>query len=527
MIQSDFTKNFVDRPFATIVAVVLLLRVPASFQSVIDWDESIYIVVARELLNGALPYSAVFDHKPIALYYLFAGVIGLLGDDPFSVRMFGIAAVVGAAILLRQILVEFGGLRERTALWLALAYAVATGGLGGAAVNTEIIVNVLTLSWVYLVLLGVRNGAVWPLFVAGGAMGLSFQVNYLTGLLIVGFAVGYLCLRLRRDDRLNSAFQSFFVDGLIIFSGFLVANLVLLGPLLLFGNFGEYLSYQQAYLFNYKPTVSTTQSLEKFFETGQAFLPIVALIWFGWVLSARKPNSKGEILVPSSAELALLILPILLAAFVALSASFRFYQHYFLFLLPSAFLLCGVVFARFSPRTSFFRFGVVLLVVASFNIGIRGFIEAGKGVVVAAQMAFSERIPADRSRNLARTIRPLLGDKDTIYVACDQTILYQLVHVSPPTQFAHFPHALMPSYAKAFGVEISNTIDRILDKQPALIVLGNVNKCRKVPEAVWHLLEDKIRLAGYEYLQDYRGGRLFVRPRVKPVQFSKARMFGH
>ena len=522
MTQSNLGTKLIDRPFATIVGAVLLLRLPSSFQSVIDWDESIYIVVARELLNGALPYSAVFDHKPIGLYYLFAGFIGVLGDDPFSVRLLGMVVVAGAAILLRQILIEFGGMRDRTALWLALSYVVATGGLGGAAVNTEIIVNALTFSWIYLVLTAVRSGAVWPLFVAGTAMGLSFQVNYLSALLIVGFAIGYLWLRLRRDEQLNTAVQAFVVDGLVIFGGFVVANFVLLGPLFLFGNFSEYVSYQQAYLFNYKPTVSTTQSLEKFFETAQAFLPLVALIWFGWVLAARKQNEKSTKSGIPFRELAVLFLPILLAAFVALSASFRFYQHYFLFLLPAAFLLCGVVFARFSARTSFYRFGVVLLVVASFNIGIRGFIEAGKGAVVGAQMAFSERIPADRSRNLARIIRPLLGENDTIYVACDQTILYQLAQVSPPTQFAHFPHALMPSYAKAFGVEINDTIDRILDKRPALIVLGNVNRCRKVPESVWQLLEDKILVSGYEYLQDYRGGRLFIRPRGNPVQFSES-----
>ena len=262
MNQSDFTKNFVDRPFATIVGAVLLLRLPASFKSVIDWDESIYIVVARELLNGALPYSAVFDHKPIGLYYLFAGFIGVFGDDPFSVRLLGMAVVAGAAVLLRQILVEFGGLRERTSLWLALSYVVATGGLGGAAVNTEIIVNVLTFAWIYLVLLAVRSSAVWPLFAAGCVMGLSFQVNYLTALLIVGFSIGYLCLRSKRDVHINTVAQAFIVDGLVIFGGFILANVVLLAPLLLFGNFGDYLSYQQAYLLNYKPTVSTTRSLE-------------------------------------------------------------------------------------------------------------------------------------------------------------------------------------------------------------------------------------------------------------------------
>ncbi len=516
-------KSLTDRPIIAIVLTVLVLRLPSAFQSVIDWDESIYILVARELLNGYLPYSAVFDHKPIGLYYIFAAFLGVLGDDPFAIRVLGIAAVIGSCLLLRHILIYFAGIRPHTALVLSLAYAVATGGLGGAAVNTEILVNFLTLCWICLVLVGVRTNGVWAFLAAGAAMGLSFQISYLTGLLIVGFALGYLLLRLTREETAARALQGFVVDGLVIFCGFALATMALVLPLLLFGNAAEYVSLQYAYLTNYRPTVSTTESLERFFETGQAFLPLIAIIWFGWVIGARRPQTDDILRNVSFGEIARLMLPILLAAFVALSSSFRFYQHYFLLLLPPIFVLSGLVLSRFPARVLFYRFGVVLLVVASFNLGIRGFIEAGKGAAVAFQMAFSDRLPADRSRALARKLKPLLGRGDTIYVACDQTILYQLVHVSPPTRFAHYPHALYPSYAKTFGVDVADRIDQVLDRRPQVVVLGNLNRCRKVPETVWQLLEDKIRLAGYEFYENYRGGRIFVRPKAPPVQFSRSR----
>lgn len=510
-----------ERPLLTIILAVLALRLPSAFQSVIDWDESIYILVSRELLNGFLPYTAVFDHKPIGLYYIFATFLGVFGDDAFSVRILGMGAVIGSCVLLRQILIDFGGVRSSTALTLALAYAVATGGLGGAATNTEILANFLTLSWIFAVLVGVRTNNIWPFLWAGVAMGLSFQINYLAGLTILGFAAGYLLLRLSHEPKYQDALQAFVVDGLVIFCGFAAASAVLIVPLYFSGVIEQYFELQSAYLFNYRPEVSTAESLERFFETAQAFLPLVAIVWFGWVLGARRDRIVQGCDTLSFTSLARFLLPILIAAFVALSTSFRFYQHYFLLLLPPLFLLCGLVLARFPPQTLFVRFGVVLLVVASFNLGIRGFIEAGRGGAVAAQMLFAPETKADPSRALAQKIKPLLKEGDTIYVACNQTILYQLVGVSPPTQFAHYPHSLAESYAKAFGVTVDDRIDEILAMRPRVIVLGHFDRCRSVSESVWSLLEEKIQFSGYEFYQDYRGGRLFVRPSAPPVRLSR------
>ncbi len=521
MTTASFGRLLAERPTLTIIVAVVLLRLPSAFQSVIDWDESIYILVAREILNGYLPYTAVFDHKPIGLYYLFAGFLAVFGDDPFSVRLLGIAAVAGSCLLLRHLLVAHVGLLPRTALWIALVYAVATGGLGGAAVNTEILVNFLTLTWVVAILHGQRNASAGYFLLAGAAMGVSFQINYLTGLLIIGFSAGYAVVCVRQANDAAAALQRMVVDGLVAICGFLLAAFVLLSPLFLFGDPSTYFGLQHAYLFNYRPTVSTTQSLERLYETGQAFLPLVALFWFGWIIGGRRQANREAVRGGSKDMIAPIALGILLGSFAAVCASFRFYQHYFLFLLPPLFILCGAAIAKFPPRMLFYRFGVVLLMVASFNIGIRGFIEAGKGLAVASQMAFSATLPADKPRSLARTLRPLLGDEDTIYVACDQTIIYQLAGVSPPIQFAHFPHALMPSYADAFGVPVADRIDQILQKRPRAIVLGNFNRCRKVPEAVWSLLEEKIQLAGYEFYQDYRGGRLFLRPQTPIIQFSE------
>ena len=40
--------------------------------TVVNWDESLYFLVSHDLLQGHVPYTATFEHRPIALYYVFA-----------------------------------------------------------------------------------------------------------------------------------------------------------------------------------------------------------------------------------------------------------------------------------------------------------------------------------------------------------------------------------------------------------------------------------------------------------------------
>ena len=54
-----------------ILILIFLLRLPSSFNVVIDWDESVYFIVAQDILDGGLPYKTSWDHKGPILYFLF------------------------------------------------------------------------------------------------------------------------------------------------------------------------------------------------------------------------------------------------------------------------------------------------------------------------------------------------------------------------------------------------------------------------------------------------------------------------
>lgn len=69
------------------IIVVLSIRWSTFYQSVIDWDESLYLLVANAWSEGNLPYTEVWDNKPPGIYSLFLLAITFLNDSVFSIRI--------------------------------------------------------------------------------------------------------------------------------------------------------------------------------------------------------------------------------------------------------------------------------------------------------------------------------------------------------------------------------------------------------------------------------------------------------
>src|SRR5271166_5441166 len=82
----------------------LVLRAPSFGVTGLDWDESLYLVMAQRWLQGGLPYVAVWDQHPIGLPALLAASTWLIGDGLLAARIACLLAVVGTAALLYVIL---------------------------------------------------------------------------------------------------------------------------------------------------------------------------------------------------------------------------------------------------------------------------------------------------------------------------------------------------------------------------------------------------------------------------------------
>jgi len=84
------------------LALSLLLRLPFFFVSVIDWDESTFIIMGQEILDGYLPYTRLWDFKPPLAFAVYALAIATLGHSIEAVRVAGTicVALTGLAVYL-------------------------------------------------------------------------------------------------------------------------------------------------------------------------------------------------------------------------------------------------------------------------------------------------------------------------------------------------------------------------------------------------------------------------------------------
>ncbi len=83
---------------AAIVLAVGATRVGSLEQEVIDWDESTFVLVAASVLDGRLPYVALFDIKPPMIFFLLAGAMAAFGESLVSVRLLGAACVAVSCV---------------------------------------------------------------------------------------------------------------------------------------------------------------------------------------------------------------------------------------------------------------------------------------------------------------------------------------------------------------------------------------------------------------------------------------------
>ena len=89
-----------------LVAMTLWLRAPSTHHSVIDHDESTYIVIAESMLRGSRLYVDVWDTKPAGIFLLFSIVLKTMGGTIESIRNFGAICIALSAWLLLLIRVR-------------------------------------------------------------------------------------------------------------------------------------------------------------------------------------------------------------------------------------------------------------------------------------------------------------------------------------------------------------------------------------------------------------------------------------
>ncbi|PWS36897.1 hypothetical protein DFH01_08365 [Falsiroseomonas bella] len=140
-----------------IIAGVLLFRSTSFVPAVVDTDEGLYMVQAREWLRGGWPLVAAWDMHPVGAPALFALAFLAFGVSVESARLLGVicVAATGCALFATA---RVAGAPRPVGVAAALLYAAQSVLLSGLSVNTELLIAPFITSAMAIGLAGFSRG---------------------------------------------------------------------------------------------------------------------------------------------------------------------------------------------------------------------------------------------------------------------------------------------------------------------------------------------------------------------------------
>jgi len=93
------SKRAVILQFVLALLVIFGLRLPYCNWPVINWDESLFIIVAEDLAAGGTPYLTAWEPKGPFLFFILAAAIKVVGNSICGVRIFTTLYLLGSMLL--------------------------------------------------------------------------------------------------------------------------------------------------------------------------------------------------------------------------------------------------------------------------------------------------------------------------------------------------------------------------------------------------------------------------------------------
>ena len=315
-------------------AAAALSRLPVLFRSVLDWDESLYFLMASQWRAGHLPYTSIWDNKPVGIYAIFALFQAVFGDQPAAMR---IATSLFAGLLAFTVFKITETLTaSRPAAWLAgAALILASLSNDGLSANTELFMATFTALAVLAALTPGRG------FCVGLLLGAAFMVKYV----VLFEAPVILLLLLTREPRLRTAAAAL-AGGL----------LPLAACVLLYAHAGKLgLWWDCAVASNFRRVAApiTADALDyalhiELWRWGSLYLAALAVVALA---ALRRDGTK------------IFLAAWLLGGALGVISAKSFYDHYFLQLLPVLCVSLGLCFSLLPPRRGL-RAGFILAMLA-------------------------------------------------------------------------------------------------------------------------------------------------------------------
>jgi hypothetical protein len=497
--------HFLYESFVAISFVVgaILLRSPALLYSVLNYDESMYLLMGAEFARGHMPYTTVCDLKPFGLFTL-ATPFTMLPMDPVIAARIGSSVTVGltAWMLSRIAALLFPDGRRAIGIVAGLGYLIFSLADGGMAFQGEIFQNACSVLALMLVLRPLSRGERPSLLLMAGVgliLGVAIQIKQSVLFDMLAFLAGFFILTTPtlRDfvPNLRASLKPLILLGVM-------ALVPTIAVILLYIGMGHGDAWFAANVEAHRVFYGIDRVIA--WDAGFRAMSEQAPLWIGAVaalLSARW-LTVGEQEKRAVLFLGIWVIAVMLCQLFLRIAS----DHYFLQFLPPLCLLTGLALARGLliqlPRR---RARAVMLAVLG---GITVFAVAKHplmhSIYIIRDRLAGDTWAGDTPRRIAADLKPILKPEDKLYVVGFQPAVYFLTGAESPTRFSFtgMPTFIAPGRDGCPWVEPAVEMQRILDSRPRFIVVEDGIFYKELREDVRRMLDRNLEY-NYRKVKSY------------------------
>jgi hypothetical protein len=449
-------RNFKRDAFiiAGLILLALAARSATFFHSVVDWDESNYALMARDIVHGIPPYVRTWDDRPPGLFYILAAAFWGFGDATVALRAAAVLAVAAGAYAVYRLGLLFDG-PAVFAISAAAMYIALTSIGGGLATNAELFIVPFVCAAIFVVLGGSGrlplSSAAW----LGVWLSCALQIKET--------ALPEIALVLV----LGTLLRGVGATGWFAIAGIVVAPIAV--ETVAYAAAGHVNAFLDA---NVGSTLRRLEapSVPQFAGTSRLAHPLTLLLP-GVILAALSP-ALVWLREPARSHTRTLVAALLLwwaVDLVTIAALREFAGHQYVAVAAPVSLLAAYTLWRL---TTIFRTSAAWAAIGAAAV-VLGY--AAPQVVGTMQTAYHrnalhEANWGDATAQLGDVLRKQMGGDASLFVMHEQPMLYLLTSAQTPSRYAFPPFFEFPFQERVAGINGAAEVRRIRASRPHFIV---------------------------------------------------------
>lgn len=471
------------KPLLFLVLAAVALRFFSFFPSVIDHDESTYIVIGKALLDGQTYFVDAADTKPVGIFLVYAFFEWLTGNSIFLIRLLTAVWVglTGFSLFLLSVRVygREAGARIGWAAGIMYLFLTSIWTFFGLSPNTELFFNLFNILAVWI---AYKQPAAWRYALAGILLGVGFVIKYVT--LFDAAALGFFMIWTAWRDK--QPFLPLFLRLTVLGAAMALPFLTVIGYYYAIGELDT--------LWHYTFKVTGSYPVDKVWWKTAKFLIDLPLRFFPLTIMAvysfREPVQEEK-------DFHRFLVLWILLDMVVIALPGKFFFHYFIQVMPAFSLLAASFFHPAKQQGRWLRRWPRKWAVGALS---------GLALATAVIQKIEIFDKPDYPRQVARYLRPLLSDDDRIYTGNYHHILYFLLRKQSPTPYVHSSLLWEPHHADALDVDLAAETAKIMEQRPKYVLLRKKYPENALSDAILnryrpvHSFDDDVTL--YEIIND-------------------------